>query len=759
MNALRALLATRRARFGVALATLLSLGLWSNTVTDHIGYPSALIAALVASVLGALAGAGLAVSLRARGDAAPASHAVLVAAIYPVALVALMGLVLLAHAAFAPACGPSQGALYWLLVALPGASLAGLVGLALGALAHRRGRATLLAALLVPAFILWSVARFYVTPTIFAYDPFFGFYPGAFYDESIPLGLALVTYRLGTLGWIVALASALVATWTPTAKLSRVALRERWPAAALAVVGAAVGAGVWFAGPSLGHRHSARDIADTLGAVAWSRRCAVAYDRSIDARQARLTARDCDVRVAQLEAFYGVRVPRRITVFLFASAAQKQSLMGAADTYIAKPWRSEVYLQYAAFPHPVLKHELAHVVAAEMAPGPLHVTARGSLLPVPGLIEGAAVAAAWEGESEATPHQWSRAMLEAGMAPRVSTLAGLGFFASASVTAYTAAGSFCRWLHDTYGAEKFRRLYASGDFAAVYQRPLATLERDWHTFLRTVATSERTLTRARTRFRRASVFGRACPYELEGLTDDAARLLEAGDVRGATAAFATLVERDPTDLRLRASLAVARVRAGDVAAAERIAVEAATALGPAAGNRIRTTIGDAVWRWRGPADARALYEALDASLLEEDEARTLTLKLTTLRLGGEYAEAFRDLLVGRGELDAAAVVGTARFAAMRPASPLASYFVGRQLFLHERFADALATLDVAAVDRLDAGRVRAEARRMVAVARYRVGDLAGARAMFEVLASDPERPQGLRDAARDWIDRVDREAR
>ena len=48
MNALRALLATRRARFGVALATLLSLGLWSNTVTDHIGYPSALIAALLA---------------------------------------------------------------------------------------------------------------------------------------------------------------------------------------------------------------------------------------------------------------------------------------------------------------------------------------------------------------------------------------------------------------------------------------------------------------------------------------------------------------------------------------------------------------------------------------------------------------------------------------------------------------------------------------------------------------------------------------
>ena len=144
----------------------------------------------------------------------------------------------------------------------------------------------------------------------------------------------------------------------------------------------------------------------------------------------------------------------------------------------------------------MLKHELAHVVAAEMAPGPLHITARGALLPVPGLIEGAAVAAAWEGESEATPHQWSRAMLDAGMAPRVSTLAGLGFFASASVTAYTAAGSFCRWLHDSYGAERFRRLYATGDFEGAYGRPLTALERSWHGFLRTVPVSERTQRRS-----------------------------------------------------------------------------------------------------------------------------------------------------------------------------------------------------------------------------------------------------------------------
>ena len=91
--------------------------------------------------------------------------------------------------------------------------------------------------------------------------------------------------------------------------------------------------------------------------------------------------------------------------------------------------------------------------------------------------------------------------------------------------------------------------------------------------------------------------------------------------------------------------------------------------------------------------------------------------------------------------------------------PLAAYLVGRQLFQHERFDDALAALDLTVIARADDARVLAEARRMIAIARYRRGDREGARAMFEALAGDAERPQGLRDVAADWLDRIAREAR
>jgi hypothetical protein len=85
--------------------------------------------------------------------------------------------------------------------------------------------------------------------------------------------------------------------------------------------------------------------------------------------------------------------------------------------------------------------------------------------------------------------------------------------------------------------------------------------------------------------------------------------------------------------------------------------------------------------------------------------------------------------------------------------------VGRQLFQHERFTEALAMLDEARIARGGDARVLAETRRMIAVSRYHLGDLRAAKQMFETLANDPERPQGLRETARDWVDRIDRETR
>lgn len=749
-----------RTRVGLGLGVLLGVFCWGNHLTDHVGYGASLLVALYASTLSAITGA----ALGRRAHAQPTSPAV--AALMSLFWVALPTLVVLARGLVAPACGPAGGARFVLLIPLPGAVLAGLLGYALGVAIERPRWATALAALMPLATIVWSLARFYGTPGVFAYDPFFGFYPGALYDERVPVGLTLVSYRLGTLGWVVA-AAALGHALRLALRGPRGAPQAGWRGVTLGTLvsglaGLALGLGVYLAGPALGHRLDAETVASRLGASTASGRCVVRYDRTLDPRQAWLTARDCALRVAQLEDFYGVRVAAPITVFLFASSAQKAALMGAADTYIAKPWRREVYLQYAPFPHPVLKHELAHVVAGAMASGPFRVTMRGRWLPVPGLIEGAAVAAAWEGDGgDSSPHQWSRAMLEAGLAPRVSSLASLAFFMSASATAYTAAGSFCRWLHDTRGVARFQRLYATADFEGVYGASLPALEAEWHRFLRTVETPERVLVRAQTRFRRASIFGRECPFALEDLSEQSVRQLHAGALAEAAAGFEVLQARDPTDLRARTGAALVRVRRGQLAEADQIATRAAEALGPAAGQRIRSAVADAVWRYGEGDEALARYNAIAVAQLDEDEARTLSLKRRALGRGGLLAEAVADLLVGRGAVDAstvAAAVGLER-ARCATGDPVATYLVARQLFLTERFGAAVALLDDATLARLEDPRVRAEARRIRGTSYWHLWQMPRARADFEALAADPERPQGLRDVAADWCDRIDREGR
>lgn len=47
------------------------------------------------------------------------------------------------------------------------------------------------------------------------------------------------------------------------------------------------------------------------------------------------------------------------------------------------------------------------------------------------------------------------------------------------LTTYYSAGSFVRYLIDTYGAAKFNQLYASGDYVAVYDQDLPTLQDAW----------------------------------------------------------------------------------------------------------------------------------------------------------------------------------------------------------------------------------------------------------------------------------------
>ncbi len=392
------------------------------------------------------AAAAIAVSLDllARADVAPvacvgraiASGAILACVAFATALL---------HGVRVGLCDLSGGTVFFVLTAGFGAVMGGLWGAAVAEVCRWRKwnrLACVLLAIAGPlAGIAVSVARFYGSPMIFAYDPFFGYFSGTLYDTVIDVRTELWTYRASSL---CTLAGVALASWAlvraADGKIALAGTRGAPLGRLVAGAGALLVSLVLSAeGPELGHWQTAASIASALGARVSGARCDVVYPDSLFADQAALLLRDCEEEIRADERLLGAHLDSRLTAFVFADANQKRRLMGAADTSIAKPWRREVYVQVAGYPHPVLGHEVAHVVAGSFARGPFRVAgAVGGLLPNPGLIEGIAVATSPD-DDELTDGQWARAMLDLGILPDTKALFSLGFLGQ------NAAKSYTRW--------------------------------------------------------------------------------------------------------------------------------------------------------------------------------------------------------------------------------------------------------------------------------------------------------------------------
>ena len=86
--------------------------------------------------------------------------------------------------------------------------------------------------------------------------------------------------------------------------------------------------------------------------------------------------RDCEYDAAVVASALGLARPPRATVWLYRSAEEKRRLVGAGRTSFTKPWLAEVHVNDEGTPHPLLRHELVHALAAVRASGLFAVPAR-----------------------------------------------------------------------------------------------------------------------------------------------------------------------------------------------------------------------------------------------------------------------------------------------------------------------------------------------------------------------------------------------
>jgi hypothetical protein len=754
-EALRAQLRSRRFRIWLALDVVLTIGLLRLPLFGVLGFELAFVLA----AFGSLAGLDLGAALVRRAQAQPVVNLARAgrrgqlvvglavrALVAPLALIALPALAAAVHGLWAPTCDWGFGVTAVVVLAAASAALGAGSGVALALLIGRRrfvaAAAPWLAALALLAHALW---RFYAAPPVFSYSALVGFFPGNLYDEDIRLAAPLYWARLEQVATVMAalgLAAALL-----DAPSLQASLRGRRPrpigrgALAIAVVGAALASGLRVQAGRLGYSVDAGDLQAALGGERRTEHFVIHYaDRADLAADIDVIAADHELRLAQVCATLGVD-PDDVGVihsYLFASDEQKGRLMGARRVEMAKPWRREIYLSHEGFPHPSLRHEIAHVVAGTFGDPWFSVSAGRvlgmPLLVNPGLIEGLAVAADWPGSSRTmTPHQATRALELLGWAPPADALLSLRFLSLSSARSYTTAGSFVRWLLDVHGAAAVRRLYATGgDFEAAFGVDQATLLAGWRQMLSTIEVPAEVLETARDRFRGGSVFSRPCPHAVAARVARAARKAAEGDRAGAVALMRRVC-RDAPDPAYSMGLAGLLAAGDDDEQAEaRLLYETAAtgSHGMATAAVALEALTRAAMRAHDPVAARARLDAALAFPLDDDRRRpfeAMARALDDTTLAGSFLRGYFFAASG----DRASWAALAVLAA--PHERFGWYLLGLQLDEHELYGPAARLLRHAIAGRLPSPRfVRAGARRAL-VAAWRAGDVETLTAIAAVL--------------------------
>jgi hypothetical protein len=666
--AILAALSRRRSfRAGAAVLAALGVAAGSAPLLESPGYELGELGALLAAVLAAPA--GLAAWRIERAAPAPSPLAAWAAASLAVsALVGALFAGAIARAAIGPCSALGTAAGFLPLLALPSALLGAALAVATAALARGRAAAAIaLYALAALAALAWSLRAAYAGPAAFVFDPLLGAFPGPLYDEALVPDARVALFRAAA-----ALEGVAVAAFVEAAaRASRAGPRA---AAAPALLLAACVIGDAAAGRALsalalsGERE---EIARALGGRAEGARCTLLHPAEKPAAAVAALLAECEFHHADVARALGIDDPPRVTVFVHRSAAEKRRLVGAAGTDFAKPWLGELHVVDQAVPHPSLRHELVHAVAAAAADGPFRVPARAGVLVATGLVEGVAVALETP-RSRWTVHEWSRAAKDLGLLPDVAGIVGAaGFWREPPARAYTASGSFLSFVLERHGAAAVREAYRTGDLGRAVGTPVAALAAEWSRFLDGVPAPPGLVAAARARLSRGSLFARSCAREIALVEARAGEAVRAGRPAEACALYREAAARSgsPGDLLAAADVLA---RAGDLDAAAEATREAERA---AQGNAallaaIAAARGDLAWRRGAVPDALSAWAAALATGPERAEERLLEAK----RVAASHpalGPAARPLLLGDGD-PAVALSGVARVD-----HPLAAYLVGR----------------------------------------------------------------------------------
>lgn len=591
---------------------------------NYLGYEFSFLIAILASVITGLSVAGaVRLSLRSTGTGGWSAGELktlfrkklsgnLLLLLIPLALLSL-------NALLVKNCSYLEGIGFYLLLPCVSVWFSAALGLFCG-VHYRHGRLAFISLMVVS--VLYVLYLGYATPAIFSYNVFYGYFPGLSYDEALGISRSLVAFRLVTAAaggvalWLALVLVRSTASDATTGKkgkaLFSALLAPRRRIATACIAAAAIVLYVFRC--EMGWESTAGYIRETLGGKYDTPHVTLYYPQGlVSAAEIRRIGGEHEFRLAQLARDFGVENVPRIESYLYPDAAAKWKLIGAGNTDIAKPWSGEIHCTMQNL-ESTLKHELAHVMAAPFGVPVIRASLRT------GLVEGLATAEnpTWLNR---TLHQYAAALMKFGPKPEIARLMSLTGFASQNpALSYIAAGSFCRYLLDSYGTTPVLAVYGMADFQQAFGKTLPELVAEWERFLGRLPVPDREQDVLETFLRRPPIFDKTCARVIAGRNAEARTALARHDYARARTLFRSSFQ-EAGGYDAFSGLLASTVRLQEYGPAIRLCDSVIrTSDRPAQFLPLFLWYGDACWAAGDTAQARHLY----ARLLDADLAESLT---------------------------------------------------------------------------------------------------------------------------------------
>lgn len=420
---------------------------------------------------------------------------------------------------FIDICSFIDGLFFFVIIALVSGIIAFLLSEIIYFIAPKRSYLLLVFSLLILLSI--PIIEIYIFPQIYFYSPLIGFFPGSIYDEDISLDSKLIIYRIINLLFIYLFFLVIRKNIT----------KNRIVLSLLILTGLVAS---FLISPILGFSTNKDRLKNILPKRIETNRFVVYYDK-LDSLEQKILTIYFTYYYSELQKNIKTTPSKKIEAFLFENDEDKREYFGSGNADVAKPWLYQIYLNKNSWKS-TLKHELAHIFSAEFGSSLLKLS--GYLNPF--LIEGFANAS--DPFIDIIPIDYLAALhyktTKRNIVPQLKS--SMNFFGFNSTLSYLYSGSFCKYLIETYGIEKFKQFYKSNDFEKSYDKEFLSVYNEYLKFLNSI-TVDTNSSAFDYYFGRKALIQKDCPRFIEKKIKQAWNLFEKGDIKKSKSLFSEIL--------------------------------------------------------------------------------------------------------------------------------------------------------------------------------------------------------------------------